>query len=119
MRFANRDGDCEIPVERLRRRREAMPLEQEPRLSLNVPSKWTNRFIAVRLPHGVRIAFAEAAPGEDKAYDFHSAIVMTWEDARALAERLLTVAAATAADDPHERRSFSSRSKTSRSKTRI
>ena len=33
-----------------------MPLEQEPRLSFNVPSKWTNRFIAVGLPHGVRIA---------------------------------------------------------------
>jgi hypothetical protein len=32
-----------------------MPLEQEPRLSFNVPSKWTNRFIAVGLPHGVRI----------------------------------------------------------------
>jgi hypothetical protein len=44
-----------------------MPLEQEPRLSFNVPSKWTNRFIAVGLPHGIRIAFAEAAPGEDKA----------------------------------------------------
>jgi hypothetical protein len=96
-----------------------MPLEQEPRLSFNVPSKWTNRFIAVGLPHGVRIAFAEAAPGEDKAYDFHSAVVMTKEDARALAERLLTVAAAGSADDIHERRPLSSRSKTSRSKTRV
>jgi hypothetical protein len=67
-----------------------MPLEQEPRLSFNVPSKWTNRFIAVALPHGVRIAFAEAAPGEDKAYDFHSAVVMTREDARALVERLMS-----------------------------
>ena len=67
-----------------------MPLEQEPRLSFNVPSKWTNRFIAVGLPHGVRIAFAEAAPGEDKAYDFHSAVVMTREDARALVERLMS-----------------------------
>lgn len=94
-----------------------MPLEQEPRLSFNVPSKWTNRFIAVGLPHGVRIAFAEAAPGEDKAYDFHSAIVMTREDARALAERLLTVCTATSAGDIHERRSLSSRSKTSRAKT--
>jgi len=47
-----------------------MPLEQEPRLSFNVPSKWTTRFITVALPHGVRIAFAEAAPGEDKAYEF-------------------------------------------------
>ncbi len=96
-----------------------MPLEQEPRLSFNVPSKWTNRFIAVGLPHGLRIAFAEAAPGEDKAYDFHSAVVMTREDARELAERLLTVAAASSADNPYERRSLSSRSKTSRSKTRI
>jgi hypothetical protein len=96
-----------------------MPLEQEPRLSFNVPSKWTNRFIAVGLPHGVRIAFAEAAPGEDKAYDFHSAVVMTREDARALAERLLTVAASSSADDIHERRSLSPRSKTSRSKTPI
>jgi hypothetical protein len=96
-----------------------MPLEQEPRLSFNVPSKWTNRFIAVGLPHGVRIAFAEAAPGEDKAYDFHSAVVMTREDARALAERLLTVAAAGSADDIHEKRSLSSRSKGSRSKTPI
>ena len=67
-----------------------MPLEQEPRLSFNVPSKWTNRFIAVGLPHGVRIAFAEAATGEDKAYDFHSAVVMTREDARALVERLMS-----------------------------
>jgi hypothetical protein len=67
-----------------------MPLEQEPRLSFNVPSKWTNRFIAVALPHGVRIAFAEAAPGEDKAYDFHSAVVMTRKDARALVERLMS-----------------------------
>ncbi len=96
-----------------------MPLEQEPRLSFNVPSKWTNRFIAVGLPHGVRIAFAEAAPGEDKAYDFHSAVVMAREDARALAQRLLTMAAASSADELHERRSLSSRSKTSRSKARI
>ncbi len=93
-----------------------MPLEQEPRLSFNVPSKWTNRFIAVGLPHGVRIAFAEAAPGEDKAYDFHSAVLMTREDARALAERLLTVASS--ADDMRERRPLS-RSKTSRLKTRL
>ena len=90
-----------------------MPLEQEPRLSFN---KWTNRFIAMGLPHGVRIAFAEAAPGEDKAYDFHSAVVMTREDARALAQRLLTVAAASSADDIWR---ALPRSKTSRSKTRI
>ena len=95
-----------------------MPLEQEPRLSFNVPAKWTNRFIAVGLPHGVRIAFAEAAPGEDKAYDFHSAVVMRRDDARALAERLLAVATASAADDI-ERQSLRSRSKTSRPKTRI
>jgi hypothetical protein len=63
-----------------------MPLEQEPRLSFNVPSKWTNRFIAVALPHGVRIAFAEAAPrysGPDRsprAADDEWLFSVSWQD---------------------------------------
>lgn len=69
-----------------------MSLEQEQRLSFNTPARWTNRFVGLRLrdPYSdrVRVAFAEGAPGEDKAYDFHSAIMMTVEDARALQKLL-------------------------------
>ena len=68
-----------------------MALEQEPRLSFNIPAKWTNHFTVVKQPHGTRIAFAEAAPGEDKPYVFHSAVLMGHDAARALAEALLRV----------------------------
>jgi len=61
-----------------------MALNQEQRLSFNVPSKWANRFTVYAQPHGVRLAFAEAAPDEDKAYDFHSAVVMSLDDAEIL-----------------------------------
>lgn len=69
-----------------------MSLEQEQRLSLNTPACWTNRFVGLRLRDAnsdlVRIAFAEAAPGEDKAYEFHSAVMMTTEQARSLLKML-------------------------------
>ena len=77
-----------------------MLLTQEERLGFNVNSKWINRFIALNLPYGFRIAFAEAAPGEDKAYDFHSAIVMTREDAKALYDLIGSVLAASVTVSP-------------------
>jgi len=65
-----------------------MALEQETRLSFNVPAKWSNRFSGVAMAHGFRIAFAEAAPGETQAYDFHTAVIMTRNDAKALVEMI-------------------------------
>lgn len=61
-------------------------------MSFNIPAKWSNRFVACGLPHGLRLAFAEAAPEETKAFEFHSAVLLTRADALALANLLEQIA---------------------------
>lgn len=58
--------------------------------SFRVPAHASNRF-SVASGDLVRVAFAECAPGQPLAENFHSAVVMTPGDARALAELLLRV----------------------------
>jgi hypothetical protein len=65
-----------------------MALSQEARLSFNIAAKWANRFSVTFMTAGVRIAFAEAAPGEDRAYDFHSAVLISPNDAAQLRDAL-------------------------------
>lgn len=60
-------------------------LDQEDRLAYNVPAAIANRFRATVGPNGVRIAFAECAPGETMASIFHSAVLLSESDALALA----------------------------------
>jgi hypothetical protein len=67
-----------------------MVLEQETRLSFNTPTVFSNRFSVVVSPDRVRIAFGEAVPGETKAYIFSSAVLLGMEDAKLLAEFILS-----------------------------
>ena len=67
-------------------------LDQETRLSVNTPAVMTNRFACLATNFGFRIAFGEVAPGETKAFVFHSAIFMSsLADAEALATTILDV----------------------------
>jgi len=62
-----------------------MSMDHEARIAFNVRAIWANRFSLAELSDGrFRIAFAEAAPGEDRAFVYHSAVVMSRADAREL-----------------------------------
>lgn len=61
--------------------------EDEVEKTKEVASKFCNRFTATVGPVTTRLAFGEAVTGVDAMY--HSAVVMTTSDAKALAEMLL------------------------------
>jgi hypothetical protein len=64
-------------------------MDQETRIAFNTPARVTNRFVAASMKGAqIRVAFAEAAPGESKAFVFHSAIMCSLDDAAQLAETL-------------------------------
>lgn len=66
-----------------------MALEQEARVAFNAPATWSNRSAVTTLaPNLVRIAFAEVAPGETKAFQYHTALMMTYEVAAGLRDAL-------------------------------
>jgi hypothetical protein len=69
-----------------------MPLDHEARLAFNIPAKWANRFSVCGVPYGVRVAFAEAAPDETRAFLFHGAVLLSRADALALSSLLKLVA---------------------------
>ena len=70
-----------------------MAMDHETRLSFYTAAKWTNRFVITGLPYGVRISFSESVPGDaTEMHGFHSAVIMSVENAKALADLLRDMA---------------------------